>query len=97
MYLGYYRYEHWHHGLPLITAALGTLILVATMIIRRPPKRVTPNPWDWLPAFVATYWLKSSNYSHEDTFQTSVSVVSSSRFSGPPLFIINNLGAGMSP
>jgi protein-S-isoprenylcysteine O-methyltransferase Ste14 len=40
----------------LITAALGTLILVATMIIRRPPKRVTPNPWYWLLAFVATYW-----------------------------------------
>ncbi len=56
LYLAYYRYEHWHHGLPLITSALGTLILVATMIIRRPPKRVTPNPWYWLLAFVATYW-----------------------------------------
>ena len=55
-YLAYYRYEHWHHGLPLITAALGTLILVGTMIVRRPPKRVTPNPWYWLLAFVATYW-----------------------------------------
>jgi protein-S-isoprenylcysteine O-methyltransferase Ste14 len=56
VYLAYYRYEHWHHGLPLITSALGVLILVATMIIRRPPKRVTPNPWYWLLAFVATYW-----------------------------------------
>ncbi len=55
-YLAFYRYEHWHHGLPLITSALGTLILVGTMIIRRPPKRVTPNPWYWLLAFVATYW-----------------------------------------
>jgi len=55
-YLAYYRYEHWHHGLPLITSALGVLILVGTMIIRRPPKRVTPNPWYWLLAFVATYW-----------------------------------------
>lgn len=55
-YLAYYRYEHWHHGLPLITSALGTLILVGTMIIRRPPKRVTPNPCYWLLAFVATYW-----------------------------------------
>jgi protein-S-isoprenylcysteine O-methyltransferase Ste14 len=26
------------------------------MIVRRPPKRVTPNPWYWLLAFVATYW-----------------------------------------
>src|SRR5215467_12018894 len=56
VYLAYYRYEHWHHGLPLITSALGVLILVVTMIIRRPPKRVTPNPWYWLLAFVATYW-----------------------------------------
>ena len=42
VYLAYYRYEHWHHGLPLMTSALGTLICVVTMIIRRPPKRVTP-------------------------------------------------------
>src|SRR5215467_10740360 len=55
-YLAYYRYEHWHHGFPLIAAALNVLILVATMIVRRPPKRVTPNPWYWLLAFVATYW-----------------------------------------
>lgn len=26
------------------------------MIIRRPPVRVTPNPFYWLLAFVATYW-----------------------------------------
>jgi protein-S-isoprenylcysteine O-methyltransferase Ste14 len=55
-YLAYYRYEHWHHGFPLIAAALNVLILVVTMVIRRPPKRVTPNPWYWLLAFVATYW-----------------------------------------
>lgn len=56
VYLAYYRYQHWHHGLPLITSAVGVLILVGTMIIRRPPRRVTPNPWYWLLAFVATYW-----------------------------------------
>src|ERR1700752_1778942 len=56
MYLAYYRYEHWHHGFPLVASALNVLILVVTMIIRRPPKRVTPNPWYWLLAFVATYW-----------------------------------------
>ena len=55
-YPAYYGYEHWHHGLPLITSALGTLILIGPMIIRRPPKRVTPNPWFWLLAFVASYW-----------------------------------------
>ena len=56
VYLAYYRYEHWHHGFPLLAAAFNVLILVATMVVRRPPKRVTPNPWYWLLAFVATYW-----------------------------------------
>ena len=56
VYLAYYRYEHWHHGFPLIALALNVLIVVVTMIVRRPPKRVTPNPWYWLLAFVATYW-----------------------------------------
>jgi len=56
VYLAYYRFERWHHGFPLIAAALNTLIVVITMIIRRPPKRVTPNPWYWLIAFLATYW-----------------------------------------
>ena len=40
VYLAYYRYEHWHHGVPLIAFALNMLILVVTMMIRRPPKRV---------------------------------------------------------
>src|SRR5215467_6036146 len=53
----YYRYVHFHHGLPLIAAVLNTSILIVTMLIRRPPKRVTPNPWYWLLAFVASDWL----------------------------------------
>lgn len=53
----YYRYTHFHHGLPLIASVLNTVVLVVTMVIRRPPKRVTPNPWYWLLAFVASYWL----------------------------------------
>jgi protein-S-isoprenylcysteine O-methyltransferase Ste14 len=57
VYVAYYRYVHWHHGFPLIAAAVNTLILVVTMVVRRPPKRVTPNPLYWLLAFVATYWL----------------------------------------
>jgi protein-S-isoprenylcysteine O-methyltransferase Ste14 len=57
VYVSYYRYQHWHHGFPLLAAAINTLIVVVTMIIRRPPKRVTPNPLYWLLAFVATYWL----------------------------------------
>jgi protein-S-isoprenylcysteine O-methyltransferase Ste14 len=53
----YYRYTHFHHGIPLIASVLNTSILIVTMVIRRPPKRVTPNPWYWLLAFFATYWL----------------------------------------
>jgi protein-S-isoprenylcysteine O-methyltransferase Ste14 len=30
------------------------------MVMRRPPKRVTPNPGYWLLAFVASYWLSFS-------------------------------------
>ncbi len=37
VYLAYYRYQNWHHGFPLLAAALNVLILVATMIVRRPP------------------------------------------------------------
>jgi protein-S-isoprenylcysteine O-methyltransferase Ste14 len=57
VYGAYYRIQHFHLGLPLIAAVLNTLVLVITMVIRRPPKRITPNPWYWLLAFVASYWL----------------------------------------
>ena|SRR5215469_5986966 len=53
----YYRYVHFHHGVPLIVSVFNTSICILTMVIRRPPKRVTPNPWYWLLAFVASYWL----------------------------------------
>jgi protein-S-isoprenylcysteine O-methyltransferase Ste14 len=57
VYGAYYRYQHFHRlGLPLIASVLNILIIVVTMVFRRPPKRVTPNPWYWLLAFVASYW-----------------------------------------
>lgn len=40
-----------------IVANANFILLVATMLIRRAPARVTPNPLYWLLAFVATYWL----------------------------------------
>lgn len=40
-----------------INLSIQNLILVVTMLIRRTPVRVTTNPWLWLLAFVATYWL----------------------------------------
>jgi protein-S-isoprenylcysteine O-methyltransferase Ste14 len=33
------------------------LLLIVTMVARRSPVRVTMNPWFWLLAFVATYWV----------------------------------------
>src|SRR5215468_6935654 len=44
-------------SLNMVRAILGiqVLILIVTMVIRRTPVRVTPNPWFWLLAFVATY------------------------------------------
>jgi protein-S-isoprenylcysteine O-methyltransferase Ste14 len=56
LYLTYYRYEYMGLGVPLLSFAIGTLIAFVTMILRRPPKRITPNPLYWLLAFVATYW-----------------------------------------
>lgn len=53
----YFRYVHFHHGLPLIASVLNTSLIIVTMVVRRPPKRVTPNPFYWLIAFVASYWL----------------------------------------
>lgn len=44
-------------NLAWIVANANFVLLVATMLIRRTPSRVTPNPLYWLLAFVATYWL----------------------------------------
>ena len=45
--------------LNIVRAILGiqVLILIVTMVIRRTPVRVTPNPWFWLLAFVASYGI----------------------------------------
>ena len=56
LWLAYYRYQGMKLGLPLLSFSSGVLILFVTMIFRRPPTRVTPNPVYWLLAFVATYW-----------------------------------------
>lgn len=56
LYLTYYRYQHLGLGIPLVCFASGTLIAFVTMVLRRPPKRITPIPLYWLLTFVATYW-----------------------------------------
>ena len=51
----YRRYTSAALSFPRAVLGLQFIILVATMVARRPPKRVTPNPWFWLLAFTATY------------------------------------------
>ena len=56
LWAAYYRYEHYGLNLPVIFYWVNTFVLVLTMVFRRPPKRITPNPWFWLLAFINTYF-----------------------------------------
>ena len=51
----YHRYTDVNLSFVRAVAGLQTIILVITMVFRRTPVRVTPDPWYWLLAFVATY------------------------------------------
>jgi len=42
--------------LPRVVVVINVFVLVATMISRRVPTRITPNPLFWLLAFVSVYW-----------------------------------------
>jgi protein-S-isoprenylcysteine O-methyltransferase Ste14 len=53
----YHRYHSADLTFPRAVLGLQVLLLIITMIIRRTPVRVTPNPWFWLLAFVATYGI----------------------------------------
>ena len=55
VYALYHRLTEGTLNLPRASAALGQFITIATMVLRRAPQRVTPNPIWWLLAFVATY------------------------------------------
>jgi protein-S-isoprenylcysteine O-methyltransferase Ste14 len=54
-YLEYVRLGKGLLNIPSASAFAATLLLIVTMVVRRPPVRVTPNPLFWLLAFVATY------------------------------------------
>lgn len=56
VYFGYYRYVHGGINLPLIALWIEFTLIVVPMVARRPPKRVTGNPWFWLLTLVETYW-----------------------------------------
>jgi protein-S-isoprenylcysteine O-methyltransferase Ste14 len=53
----YHRYSDANLSFVRAVAGIQSIILVITMVFRRTPVRVTPNPWYWLLAFVATYGL----------------------------------------
>ena len=55
VYATYLRLTEGVMTIPREGAIVTSLLLIATMLVRRPPVRVTPNPWFWLLAFVATY------------------------------------------
>ena len=52
-----HRYSDVNLSFVRAVAGIQTIILVITMVFRRAPVRVTPNPWYWLLAFVATYGI----------------------------------------
>lgn len=51
----YRRWSAANLSFPRAVLGIQVLILIITMVIRRTPVRVTPNPWFWLLAFVYTY------------------------------------------
>jgi len=57
VFFGYERYLHGGLTLPLIILWIELAMLIVPMLVRRPPKRVTANPWLWLLTYVETYWL----------------------------------------
>src|SRR5262249_26033602 len=55
-YMAYYRLAHEGFDLPRVAIAINFALLIRTMVVRRPPRRVTPKPPYWVTAFVAPYW-----------------------------------------
>ncbi len=56
VYMLYHRLAYEGFDLPRIALAVNYALLIGTMVVRRPPVRVTPKPLYWATAFVATYW-----------------------------------------
>ncbi len=44
-----------HVNFPRAVLGVQILVLIATMVLRTAPVRITPNPWFWLLAFVTSY------------------------------------------
>jgi protein-S-isoprenylcysteine O-methyltransferase Ste14 len=50
------NYHNVHTDIPSVLWLADMLIIISTVLFRKAPVRVTPNPWYWALAFVATYW-----------------------------------------
>ena len=50
------NYHSVHLDIPSVLWLADMLIIISTTLFRKAPVRVTPNPWFWALAFVATYW-----------------------------------------
>jgi protein-S-isoprenylcysteine O-methyltransferase Ste14 len=50
------NYHNVHLDISSVLWLADMLILISTVLFRKAPVRVTPNPWFWALAFVATYW-----------------------------------------
>jgi protein-S-isoprenylcysteine O-methyltransferase Ste14 len=57
VYVIYVRLHQGSFDIVRTNLILQGLLLILTMVARRSPVRVTMNPWFWLLAFVATYWV----------------------------------------
>ena len=53
----YRRYTSDNLSFPRAVLGIQGFIMIITMVLRRTPVKVTPNPWYWLLAFVATYGI----------------------------------------
>ncbi len=53
----YHRWLGRNLSFPRTILGVQLLVMVITMVIRKAPVRITPNPWFWLLAFVATYGI----------------------------------------
>jgi protein-S-isoprenylcysteine O-methyltransferase Ste14 len=49
-------YQYARTDLPTALWLVDMVIIFSTMVFRKAPVRITPNPWFWALAFVATYW-----------------------------------------
>jgi protein-S-isoprenylcysteine O-methyltransferase Ste14 len=93
----YRRYTSANLSFPRAVLGLHTFILILTMVTRRTPKRVTPNPLFWLLAFVATYGIISFNaFAPEGTPLVPALITNSLAFLSAAIFIYARLSLGRS-